>query len=314
MNLKPIQTLLMLTLGLCLSWGVAFADENEISVKAQIDRAEITIGDPVEFSVLIRHGANVKILSTIPPPSKDILKIKKIKEVNEKEGESKQVGRKFTLTAFRLGEFIIDPIKIDYRIGSGELQSLETNSIYLTVKSIAEGEEKTDIRGIKSVVELPARYVAVFVFIAILALLLMIFLIIKKFRKGKTLLEEDIPVLTPEEEAMTAMNRLFDSDLIARGKTKSYYLKLSEILRNYFERRFDILAIESTTFEIIRDLKNKELDLKLREQIQEVLEAADLAKFAKWTPKPTEIISLNKKSVRIVELAKPKEEVAPDGI
>ena len=103
------------------------------------------------------------------------------------------------------------------------------------------------------------------------------------------------------------LNHLFDSDFLRRGKIKEYYLRLSEILRIYFERRFQILAIESTTYEIIRALRQKSIEPELIRKIAEVLEAADLAKFAKWIPEPSQILLLNQKSKQIVELAKPGE-------
>ena len=111
---------------------------------------------------------------------------------------------------------------------------------------------------------------------------------------------------------MNRLNKLFDSDYVRRGKIKEYYLQLSEILRNYLERRFQILAIESTTHEILRDLSGKEIDRPLRDLLKEVLEAADLAKFAKWNPDPPQIILLNQKSKQIVEMAQPKE--TPSGV
>ena len=112
-------------------------------------------------------------------------------------------------------------------------------------------------------------------------------------------------LLSPEDEALLRLNRLFDSDLIARGKLKEYFLEFSEILRRYFERRFEILAVESTTSEIIRDLKAKEVSAALREKIQQVLDTADLVKFAKWRPSALEIQQLNRMAKAIVETVRP---------
>jgi len=94
---------------------------------------------------------------------------------------------------------------------------------------------------------------------------------------------------------------------------------MSEILRIYLEKRYGILAVESTTLEILRDFKNQniEIDLKAKEELKEVLESCDLAKFAKWIPEPTEIIHLNKESKGIVEETKaPKvsPEEVPSGV
>ncbi len=93
---------------------------------------------------------------------------------------------------------------------------------------------------------------------------------------------------------------------------KEYFLKLSEILRIYFERRFQILAIESTTFEITQALKTQGLDQALLQKIEEFLKSTDLVKFAKWLPEPAAIIGLNLKAKQIVEDCTPRE--APHGI
>ena len=76
--------------------------------------------------------------------------------------------------------------------------------------------------------------------------------------------------------------------------------------RYYFEKRFGILAIEATTTEILQGLRTRNIALSLREQIEVVLEASDLAKFAKWIPSPNEILELNLKSKKIIEDAKPQ--------
>ena len=81
------------------------------------------------------------------------------------------------------------------------------------------------------------------------------------------------------------------------------------LLREYFEKRFHILAVESTTYEILRSLGQTDVDPELRKKIAEVLESADLAKFAKWIPEPGQILQLNQQAKQVVELSRPKEAV-----
>ena len=284
-------------------------DDSEISVKAEINRAEITIGDPVEYTVQIRHGAKVKILSQVPPPPEDLFKIKKVEDINRKDGRQAVEGRKFILTAFRLGDFVLDPVRIEYRTGDAPPKSLETSKIYITVKSVAKGEEKKDIRGIKSTLALIQKLgwgIAVPIGLALLGIA---FFLYRKYRKNPELFFKPAePPLTPEEEALNSLNRLFDSDFMRRGKIKEYYLKLSSILRVYFEKRFHVLAVESTTYEILLELSKKEVERGLLEKIREVLEWADLAKFAKWVPEPAQVILINQKAKQIIEAAKPVPE------
>jgi len=280
-----------------------------ISVKAEVDRAFITIGDPVEYTITIRHDPAIKILSNIPSPAGDILKIKKIEEFKREEKGMTVEGRTFKLTAFRLGEFILDPVKIEYRSGSNPTQSISTEKIFLTVKSVDAGQPKEDIKGLKGVLEIVQKWMRVLLVILGLGLTaLIVFILYTRFKKKRAEGASPETLLSPEEEAMLHLNQLFDSDLIRKGKTKEYYLKLSEILRIFFERKFHILAVESTTFEALRLLRNKELPVDLMQKIEEVLEAADLAKFAKWQPEPVMILNINKKSKEIVEELTPKEQ------
>jgi hypothetical protein len=69
-----------------------------------------------------------------------------------------------------------------------------------------------------------------------------------------------------------------------KGEVLPFYVSLSLILREYLEKRFGIPALESTTREILPMLKNGELTETMREALREILESADVAKYADWPP------------------------------
>ena len=292
--------------GLILASVSIAAEESKISVRSELSKAFITIGDPVAYSVIVQHIPEIKILSTLSPPDQSILKVKKTEDIQKKEGNHIYEGKKFTVTSYSLGEYVLDPVVIQYLDTDGKTKTLQTDKIYLTVKSVAAGEEKTDIRGIKGVVKLSKKMLLwILIGMGLLITAGLIFLLKKK--KLMPAGPHPEALRTAEEEALFQLSRLFDSDLIRRGKIKEYYLSLSEILRTYFEKRFKVPAIEGTTYEILRALKDKDVEPPLRDLICEVLEAADLAKFARWKPEPTEIIRLNQKSKEIIELSRPQE-------
>ena len=145
----------------------------------------------------------------------------------------------------------------------------------------------------------------ILILLGILIFAAIVFFVVRVLRKKgiQGLVPE--PSLTPEEEALKNLHRLFESDILKRGFVKLYYLELSEILRVYFEKRYGILAVESTTFEIMRALKDQDLPKGLGDKIHYVLSSADLAKFAKWVPSPEEIAGINKKSEEIVRETAP---------
>jgi hypothetical protein len=294
-----------------VSCGVVLAAEaDDIHVKAEVDKAFLTIGDPVTYTVTVEHAPDIRVLSSIPAPSSEFLEIKKVEDINQKKKKKNITGRKFILTSYRLGEFILDPVTIRYQKDGQPEKSIPTNKLYLTVKSVAGGDAQEDIRDVKSVVPYKLRLGKFFGTLLVLALLLAGYFLYQALRKKKNVFQPAPVLLTPEEEALLHLGELFESDLLKRGLIKMYYLRLSEILRFYFEKRYAILAVESTTIEILRALRPQHLETGLYQKIQAVLEASDLAKFAKWVPTAPEILQLNKKSEEIIKESVPALEKA----
>lgn len=300
-------------LSLALFIPIVFAAEEKgfISVRAEIDKGSITIGEKVEYRVTVTHDADVQIVSQILPPNTEPFEVKKAQDFSEKQGKEIAEGRRFTLTAYELGEFILEPVTIQYRVKGSEPKTLQTNRLFVTVRSVDANKPKTDIRTVKGMMGLKRVWTWLWVLLGLLA------------AGGlgawwrarcKKLMEEAAkePDLSPEDEALLKLSRLYDSNLLRKGKVKEYFLELSEILKRYFEKRFEIAALESTTSEILRDLKRKEIENSLSVKIQTVLETADLVKFAKWNLSPVEIIKTHQMAKALVEEARPKVIVSPE--
>ncbi len=293
-------------LGFVISCSQSFAAETDaIRVKAEVDKAFLTIGDPVTYTVTVEHAPDIRVLSEIPAPSSDFFEIKKIEDIHKKQKKESVTGRKFVLTSYRLGEFILDPVAIKYQKAGQPEKSILTNKLYLTVKSVSEGSSQEDIRDVKSVIPFPLRIGKTLWTLFALVILLAGYFLARALFKKKNVFQLAPPPLTPEEEAFLHLGELFESDLLKRGLIKMYYLRLSEILRVYFEKRYKILAVELTTVEILRALLPLHLETELYLKIQYVLEASDLAKFAKWVPTAPEILQTNKKSEEIIKESVP---------
>lgn len=291
----------------------ARAEDSPISIKAEVDKAAITIGDPINYTITIRHAPNVQILSSIPLPPEDLFDIRKVQDINQEQSGKKVTGRKFTITAFQVGEYILEPVKVQYRINGGDVKTIETSKIFITVKSVGGDKQAQDIKDIKGAVKVPINRLWMWIIIGIAGLAIALLVGRKLLKKKPLRIEKPEKILSAEEEAFLHLNQLFDSDLIKQGKYKDYFFRFSEILRAYLERRFQITAIEQTTYEINRSLRESDVPQDNRVLLKDVLEAADLAKFAKWRPDPSEVVVLNKKAREFVERSTPREvpEVSP---
>jgi hypothetical protein len=91
--------------------------------------------------------------------------------------------------------------------------------------------------------------------------------------------------LRPAHEiALEALYKLRESDLLATGQIKAYYVELTEIVRRYIEGRYFVPALELTTGELMDNLKTVAIETEAKAMLQDLLEHSDLVKFAKYAP------------------------------
>ena len=277
-----------------------------VSTHAEASKSVFTLGEIIEVKLTIKYKKEIEILSGLRDPEVQGLEIKKSEDWKDKEGAYQILGKTIRLTGYHLGEFVVDPFQISYRIKAGPVQTLQSNPVYLTIKSVAAGEEKKDIRDVKGVVPLPYEWLKYTWPVGSFLVLALLIYLYSLHRKRSAQSSRPTQIFTPEELAVRELHELFDSSLIRDGQVKQYYLRFSEIIKTFMERQFGIQAVEATTSEIVFILKRLELADDTKKRLIDTLESADFAKFAKWVPAPVEIISLNKQAEALIhELAQP---------
>lgn len=120
------------------------------------------------------------------------------------------------------------------------------------------------------------------------ALLLFLFLINRPTRQRKRKakkIEKTIVIRPAHEVALEKLEELRESELWKKDQIKEFQTRLSFIVREYLENRYGIKALESTTAEINRDLTKVEMNAQDISQLRDLLQIADLVKFAKAKPK-----------------------------
>jgi hypothetical protein len=100
-------------------------------------------------------------------------------------------------------------------------------------------------------------------------------------------------VQTEDEVALAKLNELEKQGLLKRGDYKSYYFKLSEILKSYVGARYQFDAPESTTAEMISLLEEHSaihgsLPDSGIDRLESLFNRLDLVKFTDFVPE-TEI-------------------------
>jgi hypothetical protein len=110
----------------------------------------------------------------------------------------------------------------------------------------------------------------------------------------------------PHVIAERLLAELRTKKLWENGKTKEFYSELSRILRGYLEEQFTMPALESTTDELIALLKTRGFDAQIVDKARNLLQTADLVKFAKVEPATDLHEGFLSHAENIVEITKPK--------
>jgi hypothetical protein len=96
------------------------------------------------------------------------------------------------------------------------------------------------------------------------------------------------PDIPPWRVALAALHTLEDQRLWQQGRVKEFYSETTEIIRRFLEDQYGLLALESTSDEIMGQLKPLSAAQALLKEFRSFFTTADLVKFAKYLPTPEE--------------------------
>ena len=97
------------------------------------------------------------------------------------------------------------------------------------------------------------------------------------------------PLRPAEEVALEKLDIIREQKIWQTGQVKEYYTQLTDVVREYIARRFDVSSTEQTSDDTLRAMRPLLKDNReLYEHLRKMLSLADLVKFAKWTATPDE--------------------------
>lgn len=286
-----------------------------VTLRAKLDSATLLMGNVTSLHLEIIQdkgtsgvmnidrtdtlNAMVEIAARIKPDTSDI--------GNNRE----QIMRDLIIQSFDSGLYVLPPVQ--YVVGRDTFSS---NPLTLKVIPV-KVDSLQNIHDYKPVHEVPFKLldfvpavVARYWWLILLVLLLTVaaaYAYFKWFSKGKNPFKSEEKQLPPYDEAMQRLQALKARNLWQNGQEKEYYTEITDILRNYIDRRFDINAVEMTTTQIVDTLKRNEETRAVNEQLKDILEIADFVKFAKVRPLADENEGTYRRAVDFVEQTKPEE-------
>ena len=287
-----------------------FAQEDAISISTSVDKSRMTIGDLITYTVAVAHDEEIRVEMPGLGANLGSFQIRDYEVHDPKKEKGRIVSSvDYVISTFFTGEFEIPPLTIRYFTpGDSTAKALTTQTIEIVVESV-KPSEAGDIRDIKPPVEIPRdvwhtlRWFVLGAFFLLLASLS--YVVYRRKKAGKPLLPARAePPRPPHEVAYERLDALKGSDRLERGEIKEYYIEVSEIIRQYVEGRYYLVALEMTTTEVLEQFTRADVSEDEVALFQAFLERCDLVKFAKLIPSAEENDAILKTAYEIIDRTK----------
>jgi hypothetical protein len=299
-----------------ISTKFSFAQQSDVRAFAAMDTNVMLIGDRVTLHLGIDHGDKDEVLSITPQnPLDSVCEI-----INEGKWKKGRIGdyRDIVFTVWDTGLYRIQSVEFVVRYSNGEQRTFKSQPLLLTVQNPKGVENMAAPAPMKEIVredmtfEDALPWLLGFLAIIIIGVALLVMIIKWKSKPAPPVVRKVIQ--PPHIIAERLLKELKVKQLWEKGQIKEYYSELSHILRGYLEDAYKIPALESTTDELMSILNSDKMTAFqglnksgfLLEKIQDLLQTADLAKFAKVIPPDTVHDKFWSDAFEIVDKTKPK--------
>lgn len=275
--------MLLLLLGLFVN-----VNAQNITVSATTDTTVYQVGDYIRLTLELKYNKNVKVFL---PPVKDSVKV--LDYINTMPTDSSENNGKITkkityiFSKYDSAKVNIPSLIVNYTIGSDSTKRFLATTPFSIVVNTLEVNSQEDIRDVKEPIKLPLDWLLIFaITLVIIALVVGGYYLYKYIKKKKQPKTEAVPELKipPYEIALSKLLDLEQKKLWQNGMVKEYHSEITEIIRQYFEDRFNFRALEMTSAEILGVLSYLDEGKKILDMSNSFFSNADLVKFAKFQP------------------------------
>lgn len=200
----------------------------------------------------------------------------------------KKLNAKVLFTSFDSGYFKLpQPVAVTK---DGDTIYFETPAIEVT--NVQIDTTNFAVRPLKEQIVYPITFAEVFpwilVVLGVCVIGYLIYRYIKYRKENRDFFGKPIVKDPPHIIALRELESIRNQKLWQNGKDKQYYTAITDALREYIEGRYNVNAMEKTSAEILESLKDKQIEQKTFEELNELFSSSDLVKFAKFSPSAAE--------------------------
>jgi hypothetical protein len=313
-----LTSLLLLALLFVAGTSPSAAQESgPVTAVLRAAKSQATIGDPIQLTLVITHPAGYQAIvpqvgeawGAVPSPEvaapTDWAVVSQAPATIVDNGDGTE-----TTTAvvdarlFSTGTVTTPPLEVAVTDGAGNLTRITFRPATVSIASVLPSGG-ADLRDIKPQAGLRAVPVALVVAAALLAAVVLVAAVLwRRNRRPQPVVD----TRTPNQRAMDELAAIEAMALPAQGRYKEHYTLVSHTIRTYVEQRYGVPALERTTTEIRRDLRQTGMPPAITALLVAFLQESDLIKFSTFTPDMESAQELLEQGRAIVEATAPAPE------
>ncbi len=275
-----------------------------IIVSASIDSTQMVLGEQtkmqLEVTCTAAEGVQIPLPEQQLPTGVESLN-KQPKTDTVTENGQVRLQQEWILTSFRDTVYTVQPFVL-----TSKGDTVKAAPQTLTILRPEGIEQMEDIHDIKDIERAGIWWwdIVMWVLIALgigvfIGAIVYVVLWQQRHKQKDAPLAQKIILRPAEEVALEQLDAIKAAKIWQQGHGKQYHTELTDVIRTYIGRRFDVHSTEKTSDETLRELKPILLSnqpsavsiqngKELYERLSKMLQLADFVKFAKYEAMPEE--------------------------
>jgi hypothetical protein len=270
---------------------------SQVSLKATLDTNKIRIGEQVKLDLYLLFNPNSGVKKIEWPEFADTItekiEVLSVSAIDTTMPDKNDPGilqqhQQLLISVYDSGYYAVPPFK--FIINGDTANPVWTEPLLIEVHTVPTDSSLKKVKDIKEPLNQEFSWlwykeyfywgIAILVFIAGVIL----YVYYRNKRARQKILEPEKPKIPAHITALASLERIKEQQVWKDGKVKEYYSEITDTVRLYIEERYNVLALESTTDELLQIMKSQVIDSTSKEKLQHMLKLADFVKFAKMLP------------------------------
>ena len=257
------------------------ADPDSINVAVVVEPDSVTIGDRFTLTVSISGAGNAQVSFPTLPDTGGVTALgPPLVGLDEPGGAQDAI---YQLAAWEVGELALPAADIVIVTDSSEIR-VPLPETAINVLSVLPAESDPDTLALKPAWDVLGGNWSLAEKVSGGALALGLILALALYLRHRNAAAQIVvqpPPKPPLERALEALDRLAGAGLIEVGEYKAFYSALAQILREFVSESYHGLGLDLTSAELIAAARLEGVDDWSVEGLRQLLNEADLVKFAR---------------------------------